>query len=97
MANRDLSTTVGCLNGALPTNTVALAAGDYWESNASECIEHWSFFAVDGEVRIFESINDCADTDTTTVHEQSCPGPFSTDTSGTFQIQATGCTITVGG
>jgi len=97
MANRDLSVTIDCLNSALPTTTVAVASGDYWESNSSECIEHWSFFAVDGEVRIFETINDCAETATTTVLEQSCPGPFSADTTGTFQIQATGCTIKVGG
>lgn len=97
-ANADASAAVACLNAALQTQTVALALGDHWEANASECIEHWSFFAVDGEVRIFESIGDCEDTDTTTVHEQSCPGPFSTDnTPNDLRIQATGCTITVGG
>ena len=95
-ANRDLSATVDCLNAALPTKTVALAQGNYSETNASECIEHWSFFAVDGAVRIFESIGDCGNTDTMTVREQTCPGPFSTDTTNTFQLEATGCTITVG-
>src|ERR1700709_1665797 len=68
--NGDPSPTVDCLNAALQTNTVALAPADYWEGNASECIEHWSFFAADGEVRVFDSIGDCADTDTTTVYEQ---------------------------
>ena len=97
-AGRDASTTVDCLNAALQTKTVALAVGDYWEANAAECIEHWSVFSVDGEVRIFDSINDCEDTDTTTVYEQTCPGPFSTDnTAGLSPIQATGCTITFGG
>jgi hypothetical protein len=72
--NGDPSPTVDCLNAALQTNIVALALADYWEGLASECIERWSIFAADGEVRVFDSIGDCEDTDTTTVDEQTCPG-----------------------
>jgi hypothetical protein len=94
----DATPTADCLNAALETKTVALALGDYWEPNESECIDYFSFFAADGEVRMFDTVRDCEDTDATTVEEQTCPGPFSAASIGNpIELQATGCTLVIGG
>ena len=93
----DVSTTVDCLNTGLQTKTVAFAGWEYWEGT-SECIEYWSFFTVDGEVRAFERIGDCENSNTDTLTEQTCPGPFVSDRDApALWMQVKGCKITSSG